>query len=222
MKKVTCFVITVLAIWFLFEACTKETQSDTDTSKFESLRNLKSSAEMRIAFEGLSSFEKASFWKYNIKKSLAGLTRLQRKIILEIHDQISPAAYEKGSNEYILFTTLIVPKWLKMAETVFSRDKISELFYFLEGEKIVNSSSDSHRMDQVLPKYDESAPDCKCNIGSSYSCKKREVTVGTRGAEIKIAYGSCTYSSSAYICDRDDYGCGLIGMWACNGNDCAF
>jgi hypothetical protein len=61
-----------------------------------------------------------------------------------------------------------------------------------------------------------------CNIGSTYTCKKKEITVGTTGITFKEVYGSCSYSSTNGVCDRDDYGCGFMGWWSCNGNTCTF
>jgi len=219
MKKYTILVAVNIVVFFILQSCKKETLQKVD--KFENLSNLSDAAEKRIAFSGLTSVEKADFWKYTIKNNMTGLTPSQRKLVGDIYSQLSPAVYEKGTNDHITFTTLIVPAWLKKAEAIFSKDKISELFYFLEGEKVVDVTANAYTLDQ-LPIYDESAPNCMCNIGSTYSCRKREISVGTTGAQMKTVFGSCTYSSSSYICDRDDYGCGFAGLWSCNGNSCIF
>ena len=214
----------VLYLCFILQSCKKETLQGV--AKFENLRNLPNAAKMRIAFNGLTSVEKADFWKYNLKNSMAGLTTLQKNLVIDIYNKLSPAVYENGTTENLTFTTLVIPAWLKKAELIFSKSKISELCYFLEGEQIAGTAESSYILDQVpqsqLAVYSESAPNCLCNIGSSYSCKKREISVGTSGANIKETYGSCTYSRSAYICDRDDYGCGFFGAWSCNGNLCAY
>ena len=214
----------VLLSCFILQSCKKETLQGV--AKFENLRNLSDAGKMRIAFNGLTSIEKADFWKYNLKNSMTGLTTLQKNTVTEISiTRLSPAVYEKGTNDHITFTTLIIPAWLKKAEAIFSKDKISELFYFLEGETIVNTTAASYALEQVprepVNYYSESAPNCLCNIGSSYTCKKKEIQVGTGGANIKVSYGTCNYSISAYICDRDDYGCGFLGTWSCNGNSCS-
>jgi hypothetical protein len=224
MKKYTFLVAASLLHIVVFQSCKKETLPGV--AKFENLRNLSDAGKMRIAFNGMTSVEKADFWKYNLKNSMTGLTALQKKLVLDIYNQISPAVYENGTTEYITFTTLLIPAWLKKAELIFSKNKISELCYFLEGEQKEGTAVSSYTLEQApqsqIALYSESAPNCLCNIGSSYSCKKREITVGTTGATIKETYGSCTYSRSAYICDRDDYGCGFFGAWSCNGNLCSY
>jgi hypothetical protein len=221
MKKYTLLVAASLLLFVVLQSCKKETLPGD--AKFENLRNLSDAGKMRIAFNGLTSVEKADFWKYNLKKYLNSMTRPQQKMVMEIYNTLSPAVYEKGTNDNITFTTLIIPGWLKKAEALFSKDKISELFYFLEGEKIVNTPASSYALEGVpVTYYSESAPDCLCNIGSSYSCKKKEIVVGTTGITMKVVYGSCSYSTSAGICDRDDYGCGFSGLWSCNGNSCTF
>lgn len=221
MKKYAILVAASLLLCFILQSCKKETLQGV--AKFENLRNLTNAAEMRIAFTELTSSEKADFWKYNLRNSMIGLTPLQRKLVRDIYNKLSPAVYERGTNDNITFTTLVIPGWLKKADGIFSKDKISELFYFMEGEKIVNNTASSYVLEQVpVTYYSESAPDCLCNIGSSYSCKKKEIEVGTGGGKIKVTYGSCSYSTSAYICDRDDYGCGFLSTWACNGNLCTF
>lgn len=227
MKKIDILVAASLLFCLILQSCKKETLQGV--AKFENLRNLTDAGKMRIAFNGLTSIEKADFWKYNLKNSMAGLTTPQKNLVTEIHNKLSPAVYENGTTENITFTTLVIPAWLKKAELLFSKSKISELCYFLEGEQIAGTATNSYSLDQVpqspqsqLAIYSESAPDCLCNIGSSYSCKKREITVGTTGGNIKETYGSCTYSRNAYICDRDDYGCGFMGAWSCNGNLCVY
>ncbi len=224
MKKFDILVAASLLFCFILQSCKKETLQNV--SKFESLRKLPNAAEMRIAFIELTSAEKASFWKYNIKKSIPGMNPSQKNLIMDLFQRLSPAVYENGTTENLTFTTLVIPAWLKKAELLFSKSKISELCYFLEGEQIAGTATSSYILDQVpqsqLAVYSESAPNCLCNIGSSYSCKKREISVGTTGATIKETYGSCTYSRSAYICDRDDYGCGFLGTWSCNGNLCVY
>lgn len=224
MKKFTILVAANLFLCFILQSCQKETYQGV--AKFENLRNLKDAGKMRIAFNGLTSIEKADFWRHNLKSGMIGLTASQRKLVMEIYNKLSPAIYEKGTNDYITFTTLVVPAWLKKAEALFSKDKISELFYFLEGEKVVDAAASSYVLDQVprepVAYYSESAPDCLCNIGSSYTCKKKQIEVGTGGAKMTVTYGSCNYTTNAYVCDRDDYGCGFSGLWSCNGNNCTF
>jgi hypothetical protein len=224
MKKYATSVAASLLLYFIFQSCRKETVHNVP--KYESLRNLPNAAEMRIAFIELTSAEKASFWKYNIKKNIPGMTPSQKTIVMDLYQKLSPAVYENGTSDNITFKTLFVPDWLKKAETIFSKSKIWEMFYFLEGEQIAGTINSSYSLDQVpqsqIAAYDESAPNCLCNIGSSYSCKKREISVGTSGANIKEIYGSCTYSRNAYVCDRDDYGCGFMSAWACNGNLCTY
>ena len=223
MKRYTAFATAILLVGFTLESCKKESFSGVE--KFESLLSLPSSAEMRIAFTEMTSSEKLNFWKYNLRKNMDGLSVIQKKLVSEIYEQFSPAAYENGSNDNVRLKTLIIPNWLAKAETMFSKDKMWELFYFMEGEKIVRASPDSYVLEQVpeseLYFYSESAPNCLCNIGSSYTCKKKEISVGTDSG-IKVTYGSCSYSKNNGICDRDSYGCGFALMWACNGNTCTF
>jgi len=221
MKRYTHFAAAILLVGFTLESCKKESFSGVE--KFESLLSLPGSSERRIAFNELASTDKANFWKYNLRKNMDGLTGIQRKLVGEIYDQLSPAAYENGSNDNVRLKTLIVPKWLAKAETLFSKDRLWELFYFMEGEKIVSVSPDSYILEQVPQSefYSESAPDCLCNIGSSYTCKKKQISIGT-SSSINVTYGSCSYTKRAGICDRDDYGCGFGQLWSCNGNTCTF
>jgi hypothetical protein len=224
MKKFHILVAASLIHLFFLQSCKKETLQGV--AKFENLRNLTDAAKMRIAYNGLTSVEKADFWKYNLKNSMAGLTTLQKNLVREIYNTLSPALYENGTDDYITLTTLVIPGWLKKAEALFSKDKISHLFYFLEGEKVVNTVASAYALDQVTREpqdyYSESAPNCLCNIGSSYTCKRKQIEVGTGGAKMTVSYGICNYSTSASICDRDDYGCGFMGTWACNGNNCSY
>ena len=156
-----------------------------------------------------------------------GLSGMQKKLISEIYDQFSPAAYENGSNDNVRLKTLIIPNWLAKAETLFSKDKLWELFYFMEGEKIVSISPDSYILEQV-PKCHNHNFIVKVHLivyvilAVLTHARKRELSVGTNGAGLKITYGSCSYSTSSGICDRDDYGCGYMGLWTCNGNTCTF
>ena len=221
MKRYTHFAAAILFIGFTSQSCEKESFSRVE--KFESLLSLPGSSERRIAFNQLASTDKANFWKYNLRKNMNELTGIQRKLVTEIYDQLSPAAYEKGSNDNVQLKTLIIPKWLEKAEPLFSKDKLWKLFYFMEGEKIVRVSANSYVMEQVPQTefYNESAPDCLCNIGSSYTCKKKSITVGT-STTINVTYGSCSYTKAGGICDRDDYGCGFSQLWSCNGNTCTF
>lgn len=224
MKNYTTLVAAILLLCFMFHSCKKE--AIQEVPKFENLRNLPDAAEKRIAFNGLTSIEKADFWKYNLKNYMNSLTPMQKNLVMDIYKKLSPTVYEKGTADYITFTTLIIPGWLKKAEAIFSKDKISELFYSMEGEKVVNSTANSYALEQVpqeaVTYYSESAPDCICNIGSSYSCKKKAIEVGTGGVKMTVSYGSCNYSTRSSICDRDDYGCGFSGLWACNGNTCTY
>ena len=224
MKKFDILVAASLIFFFILQSCKKE--SLKEVPKYQSLRNLPNAAAMRIAFIELTSAEKASFWKYNINNNIPGMTPSQKNLIMDLYQRLTPAVYEKGTTENLTFTTLVIPAWLKKAELLFSKSKISELCYFMEGEQSVGPVGSPYTLDQVpqsqLAVYSESAPNCLCNIGSTYSCKKREISVGTTGANIKEVYGSCTYSRSAYICDRDDYGCGFMGLWSCNGNLCVY
>lgn len=224
MKKYSILIAAGLFLCFILQSCNKETVQGV--AKFENLRNLSDAGKMRIAFNGLTSVEKADFWKYNLKSSLNSLTTSQKKLVMEIYNKLSPAVYEKETNDHVTFTTLIIPDLLKKAELIFSKSKIWELFYFMEGEQIAGTAESSYSLDQVpqsqIAQYDEAGPNCLCNIGSSYSCKKREISVGTSGATIKETYGSCTYSRNSYVCDRDDYGCGFSGLWSCNGNLCSY
>jgi hypothetical protein len=48
--------------------------------------------------------------------------------------------------------TLIIPNWLSKAENVFTKDKLWELFYIMEGEKIVNVSPLSYVL-ETNPSY---------------------------------------------------------------------
>ena len=147
MKRYTAIAAAILFIGFTLESCKKESFSGVE--KFESLLSLPSSAEMRLAFTEMTSTEKVNFWKYNLRKNMDGLSVMQKKLISEIYDQFSPAAYENGSNDNIRLKTLIIPNWLAKAETMFSKDKLWELFYFMEGEKIVRVSPDSYVLEQV-------------------------------------------------------------------------
>jgi len=227
MKRYTHVALAILLLGFTGQSCKKDSnESFSRVEKFENLLSLPGAAPMRIAYSDLASPEKAEFWKYNLRKKMADLTTAERKLVKEIFVQISPTSYVEGSNENIKMKTLIVPNWLSKAENVFTKDKLWELFYFIQGQKVVNVSPLSYVLEQVEPPvatiYDESAPNCLCNIGSAYTCRKKEITVGTTGISVKQTYGSCSYSKNNGVCDRDDYGCGYMGLWSCNGNTCTF
>ena len=226
MKRYIHVALAILLLGLTGQSCKKDSnESFSRVEKFENLLSLPGSAQMKIAYSELAAPEKAEFWKYNLRKKMDELTPSQRKLVSEIYAQISPANYENGSNMNVNMKTLIIPNWLARAEMSISKAKLWDLFYFMQGEKVVNVNSQPYVLEQTAPVstiYDESAPDCPCNIGSSYTCKKKEITVGTTGITYKLTYGSCSYSSSNGVCDRDDYGCGYMGLWSCNGNTCTY
>jgi hypothetical protein len=226
MKRYTHVALAILLLGFTGQSCKKDSnESFSRVEKFENLLSLPDPAQMKIAYSELAAPEKAEFWKYNLRKKMDGLTNPEKNLVKEMLVQLSPAAYENGSNENIKMKTLIVPNWLSRAENVFTKSKLWELFYFMEGGKTVEVSPLSYVLEQTEPGtefYNESAPNCLCNIGSRYTCRKREISVGTNGAGIKDTYGSCSYSKNNGVCDRDDYGCGFMTWWPCNGNTCSF
>ena len=226
MKRYTHVALAILLLGFTEQSCKKDSnESFSRVEKFENLLSLPGSAQMKIAYAELAAPEKAEFWKYNLRKKMDGLTNSEKNLVNEMLVQLSPTTYENGSNENIKMKTLIVPNWLSKAENVFTKSKLWELFYFIEGEEVVDVTPLSYVLEQTVPGtviYDESAPNCLCNIGSAYTCKKKEITVGTTGITYKLTYGSCSYSKSNGVCDRDDYGCGYMALWSCNGNTCTF
>jgi hypothetical protein len=135
-------------------SCRKGADLPDASLKYENLRKLPTASAMRTAFEQLSSIEKSEFLRYWIKKSMSLLDPTQRTLVSEIYQKISPAVYDKNSNDHLVFTTLTVPAWLKQAEPVLSKDKIREMFYFLEGETVVYQHPEqANRLNQVLPKW---------------------------------------------------------------------
>ena len=196
MKRYTQVALAILLVGFTSESCKKE--SFPGVEKFENLLSLSSPAQMRIAFNELTATEKADFWKYNLRKKMDGLTGVQRNLISEIYAHLTPGAYESGSSENIRLKTLIVPEWLKKAESVFSQAKLWELFYFHEGEKVVNvipipmSWSKLNQLTQYIMKVH---PIVYAILAARYTCKKREISVGTTGITIKEIYGSCSYTT---------------------------
>ena len=100
---------------------------------------------------------------------------------------LSPAAYESGSNDNVRLKTLIIPNWLAKAETVFSKDKLWELFYFYGGRKNCKCFSGfvcpGASCTRSTLFYSESAPNCLCNIGSTYTCRKKEIIGRVRRCE---------------------------------------
>ena len=226
MKRYTHVALAILLLGFTGQSCKKDSnESFSRVEKFDNLLSLPGSDRVRIAYSELAAPEKAEFWKYNLRKKMDGMTAVQWKLISEINRLISPAIYEDGSNENIKMKTLIVPNWLSRADNVFTKSKLWELFYFMEGEKVINVNPQPYVLEQTEPVssfYDESAPNCLCNIGSAYTCRKKEISVGLTSTGIKETYGSCSYNKNNGVCDRDDYGCGFMGWWACNGNTCTF
>ena len=97
MKRYTHFAAAILFIGFTSQSCEKESFSRDE--KFESLLSLPGASERRIAFNELASTGKADFWKYNLRKNMNELTGIQRKLVTEIYDQLTPAAYQNGSND---------------------------------------------------------------------------------------------------------------------------
>ncbi len=198
----------------------------TYSEKFEELKNISSASSRQIAFSNLSHSEKAKFWRYHISKELKQLNTKQKELVKEIFLKTTSDVFVNNSNENVVFKTIIVPQWLKKAETVFGKQKIVDMFYFIEGmhETVVYASNSNSEIAPVAsPLYDESAPNCLCNIGSSFTCLKRSESIGfPSGITITNTYGSCTYTYNNYICNYDSYGCGFMALWSCNGNQCTY
>jgi hypothetical protein len=224
MKSAKTLALGIFSI--IFFSCNKN-EISSRIEKFDQIASLNSTSERRVAFEMLTASDKASFWKYHINKKIPSLTNSQKKMVNEVYKYISANLYDNTTNDHIIFTTSVVPNWLKKAEEVFTKDKIFDLFYFMEGElkEVIKrtGSNASMRTELIDPKYDESAPDCICNIGSSYTCKKTTISAGfPSGVTVTTTYGSCSYSYNNAVCDYDSYGCGYLMAWACNGNQCTY
>ena len=225
MKRYTHLALTILLLGLTGQSCKKDSnESFSRVEKFENLLSLPGSDQIRIAYSELAVPEKAEFWKYNLRKKMEGLTAAEKKLVSEIYHQLSPDVYQDDSKENVDMKTLIIPNWLAKAESIFPKSKLWDLFYFMEKEKTINVNPLTYVLDQapVSSFYNESAPNCLCNIGSGYTCKKREISVGLTGISIKDTYGSCSYSSNNGVCDRDDFGCGYMALWSCNGNTCSY
>src|SRR6185436_362209 len=110
MKRYTHVALAILLLGFTGQSCKKDSnESFSRVEKFENLLSLQSSAQMRIAYSKLAAPEKAEFWKYNLRKKMDGLTNVQKKLVDEMSEQVSPDVYENGSDENIRMKTLIIP-----------------------------------------------------------------------------------------------------------------
>jgi hypothetical protein len=227
MKKVLYLFVVVLAL-----SCAKkrDTIANNESKKFDEINQMTSASAKSIAFEGLSASEKASFWRRHLSSLIPTLSSTQANAIMPIYKKMTAAVFTKSSQEYEVFKNLIVPEWLVENTPILGREFISNTFYFLENnayENIVLNSNSSDLYsgapiegELIDPLYDESAPDCICNIGSSWTCKKKSLTVSIPPS-YTVTYGICTHNTTTK-CDRDDYGCGYAGLWSCNGNTCTF
>lgn len=214
-KRLYGFLILMLVFG---AACQKGTDNVEDDDKsYEAIMRLPEKSAKRLAFTMLENNQKAAFFTTHINRVRPVLNVAQQAAVDEIRQKIQPSIYDSASTDQVVFNALVIPEWLKKHENTMGRALIEEIFYFLEGpdEKQVLNRNGRKKM-AVAKYYDESAPPCICNLRSSYTCRKQSFGFPSG---ITIEHGICTYNGQ--VCDRDKYGCGFMGLWSCNGNDCA-
>lgn len=186
-------------------------------AKYNAIKSLPSAQAKKLSFTSLDPTEKADFWQYHITLALKDLTEQQKELLKEIKNRFVPAIFVEGSTEREIMTSLYIGQWLNKADKIFKADEIGNIFYFLQKE--TPSIVKSNKNDGTEVKA-EALPDCMCNLGSAYTCPKVTYHMGTDGIWGETTYGSC--SNQAPGCKEDNWGCGLGGLFYCNGNKCTY
>lgn len=191
-------------------SCSKQTQSpviqpeDGSMKKIQAVQNLSDVTAQRMAFSLFTPDEKVLFWKEHIASFVRenNLNQEQLQLINEISSKVTPRLYTDKKFASIFKVTVIDP-WLVKASKTFDNTEIFQIGF--------NPGRDLTNLSKIKSNF--VTRDCKCAVGSKFTCYK--VTVGYPPS---ITYGKC--SNVKHNCNILNGGCGFAGASDCDGDHC--
>ena len=191
-------------------SCSKQTQSpdlqpeNSSIKKIQAVQNLTDVSAQRMAFNLFTPDEKVLFWKEHISDFVKStiLTKEQMELINEISAKITPRLYTDKKYASIFKVTDIDP-WLVKASKIFNDQEILQLAFIPN----INLYIQDFHKNNFRPK------DCKCEVGSKYTCYQPNGSWPPTWT-----YGKC--SDEKKNCVITDGGCGFMFSADCNGDHC--
>jgi hypothetical protein len=176
----------------------------------------------RQAYSNLQALERYEYWKIRFSTFITR-SHLSSKQVDQVNELASVITLDYFENADIksVFNTVIIPKWIKKNEKLFSSYETFDLLFSVNPERSSaaimniknNSKNASYNTLLVEQELGGGGISCICALGSSYTCPFWTffpITVHYYTCE-KIGTASCTESVR---------GCGALMDDACDGNFC--
>lgn len=175
----------------------------------------------KAAYNSLTNNEKSLFWEQKIDYAISinNYTENQLSLLHNLRTIANPSIFINESAENIIAKTVTINDWITAAEQEFNELEIRNIgmtFRYMSVNEIFTNLQNGTYEPCGAPKG--AGPQlslCFCNKGSKYTCG-RASGLSTNG--IGIEYGVCSGSN----CVKDSWGCGFMGIHACDGSDCTY
>lgn len=222
MKNIFSFII----LLFILFSCRKgdltpaALPSDKLAQKIQGIQKLPADAE-KIAFRLLSPNERYQLWT----RKLDNLLQLKQvfnpgqiSLIGELRQSLQSRYFEGESDAREIYAAVFVKDWEKRAKALFLPEDFFYIAYSLKDYDVSKRKNDPTALYDDEGDGNGAKNSCHCNVGSSYTCPRTVVHVGTNGVWLETIYGHCNRSGE---CRESSSGCGYLLLWSCNGNQCA-
>jgi len=222
--------LAVLFLIILFN-CTNENVSPVNNieniseQKINTILNMSSESDRRLAYDLLNKNEKFSIWKNKMESLInenklfgvtINLTEEQLKLISELNNNLEPYLFSKEQNDKKEFyKNVYVPKFIEKAKLVFDNNYvIGMIFYELTLVTDVNLKQDleNAELEDLIDAFNRvgvdgfddgfQPKDCDCNKDSFFSCKWGEHDVYCKDTNCKSSLDGCGFLGW-YECDQE-------------------
>jgi len=171
--------LAIIAIFFIFTQCEKETNSDLKIDQSEQnfklineIKQISSQTDQRLAYNLLSPAEKATLWKLKLADILKADTfnLQQRKHIEKLSTYIKSNIFE-NPNEKNKEVVSFAKNWCIDGLNFFTKEEIAKIAF-----NINNSNGDKDNSVSDVDSYKSGGDptptvNCNCNSESFWSCR---------------------------------------------------
>lgn len=187
--------LTGILVFFLFTRCEKDTSVDLQINQklIDEVKQLSSESDQRLAYNLLTSGEKALLWTQKLTTILKSdlLNEQQRSHIEKLNSFINSTRFEK-SDDGTLLVDSFAKSWCMEGLNYFTKDEIKSIAFSIN---TIDPNDIKFKNGIITPNLTE-LPDCNCNSTSAFSCN------------------SC---SAPAKCKETSMGCGFLMLYECDG-----
>jgi hypothetical protein len=221
-RKPRIFMALLLALSSLL-GCKKNHDKDLISKEVDAFRSAarieSTSPDQRLLlYNSMSDSARYEYWGSRIDEYLLNNDTLSGEQVALIRELRSRLTYEVYTNpdQREIFKTDFLPGWASRSEAILLHHlyRLAILVNDPAGTSPYWDTKDAPAEDGPTEGY----PSCQCNTGRHGDCFFSHIDVRLFTARFHYGFTDCIIRR---MCSDTMFGCGWLGLWGCNGSQCA-